>query len=242
MAAVTRVRMLEAHLKSHKNVSTSNSISSQSSKSHLTSTSGGIASPYTYDNGVLTPEQRKFYDDNGFLVIRNLVKHEDLRKYLQRFLDICSGKVPKSPGMTVMKDVSFVKSEFVQGEKAINKIQDFQHDDVLFEYCCLPEITQHVECFTGPDIVAAHTMLINKPPDAGSKTSRHPLHQDLYYFSFRPADRIVCSWTALEKVSRENGCLVVLPGTHKGVLKQHDYPEWKVYNTFITLAIHIILY
>ena len=25
--------------------------------------------------------------------------------------------------------------------------------------------------------MAMHTMLINKPPDPGSKTSRHPLHQ-----------------------------------------------------------------
>jgi phytanoyl-CoA hydroxylase len=62
----------------------------------------------------------------------------------------------------------------------------------------------------------------------GKKTSRHPLHQDLYYFPFRPADRIVCSWTAMEKVNRENGCLVVLPGSHKGELLQHEYPEWEV--------------
>jgi hypothetical protein len=35
-----------------------------------------------------------------------------------------------------------------------------------------------------------HTMLINKPPDPGTLTSRHPLHQDLYYFPFRPADKV----------------------------------------------------
>lgn len=64
--------------------------------------------------------------------------------------------------------------------------------------------------------------------DAGKKTSRHPMHQDLHYFPFRPADRIVCSWTAMEKVNRQNGCLVVLPGTHKGSLREHVYPEWEV--------------
>jgi len=85
-----------------------------------------------------------------------------------------------------------------------------------------------VECFCDADIMAVHTMLINKPPDPGTKTSRHPLHQDLNYFPFRPADRIVCAWTAMEKVTRANGCLVVLPGTHHGTLKQHDYPEWEV--------------
>ncbi len=54
------------------------------------------------------------------------------------------------------------------------------------------------------------------------------MHQDLHYFPFRPADRIVCSWTAMEKVHRGNGCLVVLPGSHHGTLLEHDYPEWEV--------------
>ena len=70
--------------------------------------------------------------------------------------------------------------------------------------------------------------MINKPPDPGTQTSRHPLHQDLYYFPFRPADRIVCAWTAMEHIHRENGCLVVLPVTHKGELLPHGYPNWEV--------------
>ncbi|XP_064632529.1 phytanoyl-CoA dioxygenase, peroxisomal-like [Lineus longissimus] len=129
--------------------------------------------------------------------------------------------------MTIMKDVSIAKSEFVNGEGAINKIQDFQYDETLFKYCCDNRVTDYVECFTGPDVMAMHTMLINKPPDPGSKTSRHPMHQDLHYFPFRPADRIVCSWTAMEKVHPGNGCLVVIPGTHKGELLPHDYPKWE---------------
>ena len=31
-----------------------------------------------------------------------------------------------------------------------------------------------------------------------------------------------------EKIDRNNGCLVVLPGTHKTELLQHRYPEWEV--------------
>lgn len=54
------------------------------------------------------------------------------------------------------------------------------------------------------------------------------MHQDLHYFPFRPVDKIVCAWTAMEKVNRQNGCLVVLPGTHAGTLQEHDYPEWEV--------------
>ena len=63
----------------------------------------------------------------------------------------------------------------------------------------------------------------------GTKSSRHPLHQDLLYFPFRPAERICGTWTAMEHVHRKNGCLVVLAGSHKdGILRTHKYPNWEV--------------
>lgn len=57
----------------------------------------------------------------------------------EHFKKICSGEV-QVPGLTVMKDVAIAKSEFVQGEKAVTKLQDFQIYDPLFEYCCEPEV------------------------------------------------------------------------------------------------------
>ena len=36
---------------------------------------------YTQDGGILSQAQRKFYEENGFLVIRNLVAKEQLKKY-----------------------------------------------------------------------------------------------------------------------------------------------------------------
>ncbi|XP_069847832.1 phytanoyl-CoA dioxygenase, peroxisomal-like isoform X2 [Dipodomys merriami] len=126
-----------------------------------------------------------------------------------------------------MKDVSISKLQLAPSEKVVTKIQDFQEDPELFRYCTLPQILKYVECFTGPNIMAVNTMLINKPPDTGKKTSRHPLHQDQYYFPFRPSNLIVGVWTAMEHIDRNNGCLVVLPGSHKGSLKPHDYPKWE---------------
>ncbi|KAM4039179.1 phytanoyl-CoA dioxygenase, peroxisomal [Anomaloglossus baeobatrachus] len=181
---------------------------------------------YTLDNDRLTTEQRQFYEDNGFLVIKNLVSHEDLDDFRGVFEKVCKKELT-APGLIAMRDVAILNSEFVPDQKAITKVQDFQELPELFRYCSLPRILEYVECFIGPNIMSMHTMLINKPPDAGKKTSRHPLHQDLHYFPFRPADLMVCAWTAMERIDRSNGCLVVLPGTHKGVLKQHDYPEWE---------------
>jgi phytanoyl-CoA hydroxylase len=50
-------------------------------------------------------------------------------------------------GMTIMKDVSIVKSEFVKGEGAVNKIQDYQYDETLFKYCCLAEVSSEIQLF-----------------------------------------------------------------------------------------------
>ncbi|KAI3366476.1 hypothetical protein L3Q82_000607 [Scortum barcoo] len=166
-----------------------------------------ISNRYTLDSDLLTPEQRLFYEENGFLLIKNLVSEEDIDRFRKEFERICRQEV-KVPGLVVMRDLAILKSEFIPDQKAVSKLQDFQEDPELFRYCTLPQILKYVECFTGPNIMAMHTMLINKPPDAGKKTSRHPMHQDLHYFPFRPADRIVCSWTAMEKVNRQNGCLV----------------------------------
>ncbi|XP_016044324.1 phytanoyl-CoA dioxygenase, peroxisomal isoform X2 [Erinaceus europaeus] len=148
------------------------------------------------------------------------------QQFQMEFERICREEV-KPPGIMIMRDVSIAKSEFVPDETVVSKVQDFQEDEELFRYCTLPEIVKYVECFTGPNIMAMHTMLINKPPDTGKKTSRHPLHQDLHYFPFRPSDSIVCAWTAMEHTDRNNGCLVVIPGTHKGPLKPHAYPQWE---------------
>ena len=175
---------------------------------------------------ILNQNQLDDYDKKGFIVVKNLVSDQSLEKFRTRFQKICAEKI-RIPGMTVMKDVSIAKSEFVEGEKAITKVQDFCYDDELFEYCCLPEIVQYVKDLIGPNLMAMHTMLINKPPDTGLLTSRHPLHQDLYYFPFRPANRIVASWTAMEDINQQNGCLVVIPGSHKTELLKHDYPKWE---------------
>jgi len=31
----------------------------------------------------------------------------------------------------------------------------------------------------------------------------------------------------MERVTRENGCLVAIPGSHRGELLEHEYPDWE---------------
>ncbi|CAD5118455.1 unnamed protein product [Dimorphilus gyrociliatus] len=183
---------------------------------------------YTLDSGsALTTEQRNFYEKNGYLVIRKLVPLEKIKKFTNRFEEIIQDKEIKIPGLMVMRDIAVAKRFDIPAHKAVNKLQDFQEDPTLFEYCSLPEILHYLPSFVGNNIMAMHTMLINKPPDPGTDTSRHPMHQDLHYFPFRPANKIVCSWTAMQTVDRNNGCLAVIPGSHTTELLKHTYPNWR---------------
>jgi phytanoyl-CoA hydroxylase len=181
-------------------------------------------------NGYLTLEQRDFYEKNGFIVIKALYPDKELEVYRKRFVDIANGTIERAPTMTMMRDIVLAKKKDVKGEHLITKLQDWQDDEVLFQYCCAPPIVRVVESIIGPAFKSVHTMLINKPPDLGIGSSRHPLHQDLWYFPFRPANMIVCSWTAMQKITKENGCLCVDPGTHTGKLFKHSYPNDGVVN------------
>lgn len=54
----------------------------------------------------------------------------------------------------------------------------------------------------------------------------------MHYFPFRPAEKIVASWTAVERVDQNNGCLYVIPASHKGPLYEHTYPNVRVDDSF----------
>ncbi|KAF5293624.1 hypothetical protein FQA39_LY03109 [Lamprigera yunnana] len=122
-----------------------------------------------------------------------------------------------------MRD-AYLKEQNIKGEYSVNKIQDFLFDDVFFKYASYKAMINIVQSIIGPNITGCNSMVVNKPPNSTDDFSRHPLHQDLHCFSFRPANGIVGVWTAMEKVHEKNGCLFVIPGSHKGSLYKHDYP------------------
>jgi phytanoyl-CoA hydroxylase len=179
---------------------------------------------------LLTDELRRQYEEQGFLLVPGLFDAAERKVLKRRFRDIVDEVVAPAQDMLVMRDVMVAKGAVEPRDRAaaIAKIQDFHRDPVLFEgYARNPKLLAWVEAFVGTDVKSIHNMLINKPPGVDG---RHPLHQDLLYFPFRPADKIVATWTALESCTRENGCLVAVPGTHKGELLEHENPGWEYVN------------
>lgn len=80
-----------------------------------------------------------------------------------------------------------------------------------------PHILDLVEDLIGPDIMVLSARFWIKPGRDGSFVS---WHQDSAYFGLDPHE-LVTVWLALTDSNRANGCLRVLPGSHRGAAHRH---------------------
>jgi phytanoyl-CoA hydroxylase len=177
----------------------------------------------------LTDDQVQAYWRDGFVCARGLFDASEIAPWLQHTRDLASGAVDPPPAMQLVRDVMVAKKAFAPPtrEHAICKINFYENDATFMGYARHPALLDCVESLLGAELLFVNSMVITKPPGVDG---RHPLHQDLLYFGFRPGDAVVGTWTALEPVTRDNGCLAVLPGSHRGELHQHGVPDWDYVN------------
>jgi len=79
-----------------------------------------------------------------------------------------------------------------------------------------PDIVDAVEEILGPDLDCFQSQFIFKNPGVIGQ----PWHQDSLYFDFTLQPQVGV-WVALSEATLENGCLWVLPGSHKEPIHRH---------------------
>lgn len=92
------------------------------------------------------------------------------------------------------------------------------YDVGFLDYARDDGILDLVEQILGPNIALWNSSFFAKPAKVGSRT---PWHQDGEYWPIRPL--ATCSvWIAIDDSNLENGCLQVIPGSHRQrELKSH---------------------
>lgn len=75
----------------------------------------------------------------------------------------------------------------------------------------IPEILDAVERLVGPDFINWGSALFGKPANDGIET---PWHQDGEYWPIRPLATCT-AWIAIDDATPENGCMRVVPGSHR---------------------------
>jgi hypothetical protein len=87
----------------------------------------------------------------------------------------------------------------------------------LLDFARFPDILDIVEQLIGPDIIMWGSQVFSKPAGDGMAI---PWHQDGQYWPMRPLSTVTL-WVAVDPATVENGCLRVIPGTHKRGLLPH---------------------
>ncbi len=147
----------------------------------------------------LTEQQVAQYNRDGYLIppfALSAERTEALRETLDRL-------IAANPGVRPEKLVSaHIEGRNAEGVVGSRDFLDLAHD---------PAILNLVEQIIGPDIILWGCHVFCKPAGNGLET---PFHQDGHYWPIRPL--ATCTvWVALEESSRENGCLQVVPGSHR---------------------------
>jgi len=75
-----------------------------------------------------------------------------------------------------------------------------------------------VEQLIGPDLILWGSQVFSKPAGDGMAV---PWHQDGQYWPMRPLASVTV-WIAIDPATVENGCLRVIPGSHKSGLLRHE--------------------
>lgn len=94
-------------------------------------------------------------------------------------------------------------------------------DPFLERVCCDARFAPIVLPILGPDVRLYWDQSVAKPPAARTEL---PWHQDNGYTPVDPPEYVTC-WVALDDAGVDNGCIWVIPGSHRaGTVRHHDGP------------------
>ena len=151
---------------------------------------------------------------DGYQIVRGLVPAPARARMLEvaaRDLDNAAGPVEyeadtQYPGSPESRDAP--------GGRTVRRLlQAYARDAVFRDWATAAPIVSRLRQLLGPQIAlsqAHHNCVMTKDPRYSSLTS---WHRDIRYWSYQRPE-LVSVWLALGEERPENGCLLVLPGTH----------------------------
>ena len=164
--------------------------------------------------GFSPPELQRF-DTDGYLIARGLIASNDckaIKAVAQRDLEAVAKPVEyevdtKYPGAPTSHDAP--------GGRTVRRLlQAYLRDPVIARMSTAPAIAARLKQVLGPHVElsqAHHNCVMTKNPNYSSVTN---WHQDIRYWSFERPE-LISVWMALGREFSKNGCLLVLPGTHR---------------------------
>lgn len=158
-------------------------------------------------------QQQQFWRD-GYLVLPQLASPEITQSILQLAVQSLQDQVPpieyeadtRYPGAPVSREAE-------GGHTARRLLQAVARAPMLMQWATHPVLTTKLIQLLGSGAKLSqvhHNCIMTKQPRFSSQTG---WHRDSRYWHFQRA-ALVSAWLALREETVENGCLLVLPGSH----------------------------
>jgi phytanoyl-CoA hydroxylase len=178
-----------------------------------------------------TDQQHTQFMEQGYLNLGCLLPPAALAALQQRIDDIMLGKF-SYPTMSFQLDGTTGAYTNLPpdtpGHKGATlgyrRITGLEQDPLFLGYIQHPLIHQITQRYIGVDVSIFRAMFMNKPAQQGTVL---PWHQDVGEGWGLDRNPIITVWTALDDATVANGCMQIVPGSHKlGVLNpQHFVSE-----------------
>eukprot|EP00039_Didymoeca_costata_P020448 m.341296 g.341296 ORF g.341296 m.341296 type:complete len:285 (+) comp19986_c0_seq1:101-955(+) len=184
---------------------------------------------------LVTKDQWDHFDKEGYVVLEEeqVLTSENTDLLLQRIDDIMLGKAELDYNKLMMQlDSETGRYEDI-GEQSLGhkgstlgyrKIQNLEHDDLFAAYLKHPVFEDACHRMYGlqNDISAFRVMFFNKPAGKGTNL---PWHQDRWQHLDK--DPLLTVYTALDPAGLINGCVQVIPKSHKkGVINREHHSSF----------------
>ena len=170
-------------------------------------------------------EEVEHFEQQGYVIARNLAG-EDFRLEMQRItLEGLGREIGPVEYEADLHYPGAPASRSAEGGRTIRRLKNaLGRHPVFAEWLSHPSLVNRLRQLVGPDLVvplAHHNCIMTKQPEFSSDTG---WHQDIRYWSFsRP--ELVSVWLALGPETQQNGCLHVIPGTHRMTFERHRFDE-----------------
>jgi hypothetical protein len=169
----------------------------------------------------ITDDQWTFYDEHGYLKLGPLLDPADLEALRTRIDDIMLGRADLDYNRILMQldsgtgnyaDAGVQSKGHKGATLGYRKIQDLEFDPLFLAYVQRPVFREICDRVLGANVPVAafRAMFMNKPARKGTFL---PWHQDRWTSLDR--DPLITLWTALDPATRANGCVQIVPGSHK---------------------------
>jgi phytanoyl-CoA hydroxylase len=173
----------------------------------------------------LTPAEREQFARDGFVIVRGLADDALRREMLEVTHDHLAreiGPIEYEADLHYPGAPSSLQSE---GGRTVRRLKQAHSRHAVFtEWLSSPALLGRLAQLLGPQIVAPlvhHNCIMTKQPRFSSETG---WHQDIRYWSFQRPE-LVNVWLALGHEEPHNGCLRLIPGSHRLSLDRDRYDD-----------------